>query len=476
MAGATVPDTFGLGGRYLGMGGGGVALVDDGPAAMMNPAGLSRMHQPTAGLAFSAAFARVKEIPPLWWDTNRDGVVDERDTALTYDGGVEDALGLHFFMGRHVGGKFGIALAGYLPTNRLLRFATFEPSLPNYFMYSNRPQRYAMAGGVGGELFKGFNIGVGVDFVPRAKLYMLLTGEASITGDVDPEGQIEDLVTDIVIDVHELTLDLVPGFAPIVGVQVEFGKYASALDGLVLGAMYRGKVGLPIETTLDAQVNLTAEDIGDLEPFIIALVAKAGLNLFDHYVPQTAALGLAYKKHEILSGYVDVRWTDWRGMLLNVARLEYAEIESPLVSLDDTVHDGNEYEVQLRSVVSARAGAEVYLPRLELDNAWRYLQITLRAGVGWEPSPLVGQGEGSALLDADRMLFTVGGGVEAWDPKGLIDAPWRIDLFGQFHLLASGTFPHGADEPVAGTPVDGDTIPVGGHLLVVGGQISFDYN
>ncbi|MBA2321278.1 MAG: hypothetical protein H0V89_08995, partial [Deltaproteobacteria bacterium] len=37
---ATVPDSFGVGARWSGAGAAGVAVVEDGAAAMLNPAGL----------------------------------------------------------------------------------------------------------------------------------------------------------------------------------------------------------------------------------------------------------------------------------------------------------------------------------------------------------------------------------------------------------------------------------------------------
>ena len=96
----------------MGAGGGCVGLVDDGASAMMNPAGLSRIRQPTVGLGAMGAIERFDDLPDLYWDTNRDGVIDDRDAPLEYDANVDDAVGFHFFAGRNVGGKFGIGAAG----------------------------------------------------------------------------------------------------------------------------------------------------------------------------------------------------------------------------------------------------------------------------------------------------------------------------------------------------------------------------
>ena len=103
------------------------------------------------------------------------------------------------------------------------------------------------------------------------------------------------------------------------------------------------------------------------------------------------------------------------------------------------VTDGNDHDIVLRSVVSVRTGTELLLPKWELNNDFRYVRLMIRGGFMWEPSPLVSQGDSSAFLDADRMGFALGAGFESWDPWELVDGPWRIDLFSQYHVLGSGT-------------------------------------
>jgi len=472
VARATVPDLYGLGARSMGMGGGGVAYVDDGPSAMINPAGLSRMRQPSAGLGISAAIESFKDVPDLWWDTNRDGSTDANDPPLVYDTGVDDAIGMHFFFGRHIGEKFGIGIAGYLPVNRLLRLETFEPSLPTYFMYDNRTQRYSLAISVGGRIVKGLHVGVGVDFVPRAKLDILMTADAQFVGDENGE----NVIGSMIVDVHELSVDLVPGFAPIVGIQLAFGEWTDALDGLVVAGSYRGEVGLPIEVNLDAQVNVEITDVGDLEPFVTALVVDAGLGLYDHFVPRTVTTGVAWKADR-WGVYGDVKWTDWSRMVLNVTRLTRAVVEAPLVDVpEDAVHDGNQFEAAFHDTVSARAGVELIAVSKELDTKWKYVKVRVRAGGGYEPTPLGEQGVTSSMIDTDRLYGTVGLGVETMDPLNLINAPVKFDLFGQGHLLTSGALVREATEPTPGYPREGTQIPYGGFIGVFGAQIGFDYH
>ncbi|MCO4743368.1 MAG: outer membrane protein transport protein [Proteobacteria bacterium] len=473
---ATVPDKYGPGARSRGMGGGGVALVEDGTAAYQNPAGLGRVRQPQAAIGIMAGKESLADIPPLWWDTNRDGVVDDRDTPLNVSADMDDPVGFNFHVGRQVGGKFGIGISGYMPAARLFRMATFEPDLPNYFMYTNRQQRYTLAAGVGGEIVRGVSIGASVDFVPQVVFAMNMTMDVTATSSQDAQG-IDELLTEIRIDTHEMSLDVVPGFAPILGIQLEVGRWFEPLDGLVIGAMYRGSVGLPIDINLNIQANINAEDIGDLDPFIMAAVIDTGVSIYDHYVPAVASFGAAWRTDDTLTAYADLRWTNWKPLSenLNVAHIVNPTITSPLIDISDSVVDGNSFEAAFKSTVSVAAGTELKLPRQEFESRWKYAQIAVRGGFAYVPTPLVGQGESSALLDTNRLTFSLGAGLEFWDPLKLVDAPVRLDAFGQYHVLAKGAIPRSADTPTPGFPVEADAIPFGGNLYVLGGQIGFDY-
>lgn len=471
---ATEPDLFGAGARASGLGGGGVALVDDGDAARINPAGLADVRRPTVAAGINGGLPRFAAVPDLWWDTNRDGRVDADDPPLAYDVNVDPIVGLNLSHGKNVGKKFALGISLYVPVQRLLRFSTFEPSLPSYFLYDNRPQRYTFALGVGGHVWKGLSVGASVDLLPAARYRVAMTIDATLTSDVDENGDVEQIVGDVAVDVHEMDLDLVPGFAPIVGVQVDFGKFAPALDGLWLGLVWQGSIGLPISVDLDLQTNVALADVGDLEPWVFAAILDAGLGLYDHYKPMQLTGGLAWRSPRF-SATADLKWTDWRPMTMNVARLDHLTVTSPIVNLGDVARDGNGLDVRLRPTVAARVGAEVVFPTIEAGERFKYVQIVARAGGGWEPTPLVSQGADTAVLDASRWMATAGLGVETWDPFDLIDGPVRIDGYGQLHGLVAAALPRSSATPRAGFPVDADAIPIGGGIVVGGVQIGFDY-
>lgn len=472
---ATVPDRYGFGGAAMGRGGGGVAVARDGVAMFLNPAGLARTRRPHAAFGLSYVHHDFADVGKLAWDTNRDGTIDQNDAGLDWNVDPDDAVGLQVAAGRNVGGKFGIGIGFYLPTQRLLRMQTMEPSLPQYFMYQNRSQRYVLAVGLGGEVLPGLSIGVGGDTVPTARVRVSLSIDAQLSGDGSEADDVEDLVTEVEIDVHQVELDLIPGFAPVAGIHLDFGRWVPALDGLTMGASYRGSVGLPIDVDIDGQVNVDVEDVGELEPYLTAVVLQAGLSMYDHYSPARFDVGLGYEARDLLTAYVDVRYTMWSGMPLAVAQVSSLDVTAPLVDLDSVFVDGNDYSVVLRDTVSVRAGLEWVFPRWYLDLPVRYLRIRGRVGGGYEPSALASQGANSAFLDADRLWVTAGGGVEFWDPFKLVDGPIGLDAYAQYHALGQGTLPRQASEPTAGYPLGQSGIPIGGSIFVAGIEWSFDY-
>ncbi|MEQ1567480.1 MAG: hypothetical protein ABMA64_17700, partial [Myxococcota bacterium] len=343
--------------------------------------------------------------------------------------------------------------------------------------YDNRPQRFVAAASVGGELLKGVAIGVGANLLAKAEVRIGATLAADVGPPATTSGtDLSSVVSEVTIDVHDIDFRVVPAVAPLAGVQIDVGRWIAPLDGLMLGAAYQGRVGLPLLVDLDVQGNATLSGFGDLDPYVAAAIVQASYTLFDHYVPERLNFGVAYRRSDVITVTLDGRWTDWRGLVLNVAQLDGAEVTSPFVSLDDAkIKDGNPYAVTIRSTMGARTGLELALPRIELERKIDYVQLTLRGGFAYEPTPLVSQGITSAFLDSDRSTYTFGVGLEHHDPFGWTDGAVSFDLAAQWHQLARVQLPRGSDTPRAGYARGAPGIGVGGSIGVISGQWSFEY-
>src|SRR5262249_48837657 len=84
---------------------------------------------------------------------------------------------------------------------------------------------------------------------------------------------------------------------------------------------------------------------------------------------------------------------------------------------------------RMHDTIGLRAGAEW---RHELGSAQSLL---VRAGAGWEPSPVPDQVLSSSIADNDRVVIAVGGGLLATRLAGLLEHPTSIDLAVEWHAL-----------------------------------------
>jgi long-subunit fatty acid transport protein len=470
-------DIYGFGAQSIGRGQGGIAIADDSTTVFRNPALLQDLKMAEAVLGFGAYRATFSEVPPLYWDTNQDGIIDQNDDPLRVQPDAPSADALSISIGRNVGKRFGMAFNGFVPTGSLLRFRTIEPAMPNWVMYGNRSQRYEFALGFGAELVDGLSVGAASEIVARARYRVSADITAGASAAQDGSTDASDLVDEVVIDVHDMTLDLVPSFVPIVGLYADVGEWVPALEGLSAGMVYRWPSGVPIEVDLDIQINGSLNDLADFDPMLLTLALPAQFQIFDHYVPGRLSFGAAYQYQDVVRGYVDVHRNQWSGMRLNVAKLTAAEINSELIQIgSDGVVDGNAYKVEFTDTTSVNLGLEAFLPPVQVGGAAKQLEIVIRSGFGYIPSPLVSQGDQSIFLDSDRMLFAGGLGLTHQDPFKLVPGPVSWDVFFTMHTLAKGELrPNGSGESRPGSPVNGQPVPIGGNLWSSGAQWSVEF-
>jgi hypothetical protein len=469
-------DTLGFGARAMGRGAGGVALADGAGDVFRNPALLQELEDAQALLGISLHRSAFTPIPAVWWDTNRDGRIDDTDPGLEIGVDPDPADAMQFALGQAVGPRLGLGLAAHMPTKRILRITTFDPSLPNYFMLGDRQQRFELAAGFGWEALDGLSLGGALELLAQTRFHVLgtLTTSASLGGDTLED--LGDLLGEVEVDIHEMRMDLVPSVAPVLSLHWDAGASIAALEGLQGGLVFRGSAGMPVDVILDMQANVAVEGMGDLEPFILTALIPAHMAFLEHYIPPQLTGGLAWTGWDGIRLYADLRRTHWVDWEMNIAHLVEGEIDSQLLDLEDgEITDGNILELSLENTVGIRAGGEVALAPIDVGGRIESLHLTLRGGFNLEPSPLVSQGVGSALLDADRLGFSVGASLAHADPFAIVSGPISWDAFGAWQVLATGALP-ATDAPHSpGQPVDGSGVPVGGSLWSMGLQASIDH-
>lgn len=467
-ASASPWDVYGQGGSRMGRAGGGMAIPENVDSIVANAAALAGMERGEVGLGFLAGDMKFLPFSPVYWDTNRDGTIDDEDTPLDIQPDYEAVRGFSVAITHPFGPKIAGGLAAYVPVQHLMTLQSFDPQLPTYFLYANRMQRYDFALELAARPIAGLAIGVGAQILPRAHFALDATLDATVSS--ADSASASDLLA-LSMDIHELSLEVVPGYAPNVSLHWDAGQVVPALQGLYLGAAWRGATGLPVDVDLKLQINAGTEQIGDIPPATLPLYLALQLGIFDHYQPSQLSLGAAYRLQDALTFSADVRRTAWDQMTVSVAKVTTATVNGALVDLSDlTVEDGNPYAITLAPTWSPRIGADLAFPAINGGKRAGEVRIVTRGGLGYEPSPLVSQTASSALLDADRLIFAVGAGVSHDDPlhpKGARRMHW--DAFFQYHLLANGALDRGTPTtPTAGYSVDGSAVPIGGHLYAAG--------
>lgn len=469
---------YGFGARKMGRGGGGVALAEGAESILQNPAALAGQRHPQASFGFVGVDSEFLPFPAVWWDTNRDGLVDDTDEPLEVAPEYDPVMGVMVGITRPIGPYFSFGAGLFLPIDRLIRLQTFDPQLPTYFLYENRAQRYELVLGAGVRPWGGLSIGGGVQVIPRAKYHIAATLDLTVSGVEDGDTGAGDVIG-ASLDVHDMELDLVPGVAPVVSLHWDAGAAIPALRGLEVGASWRGDAGLPVDVDIDLQVNARGEDLGDLDPLVLPFTLGIGLGVFDHYTPSQLNLGVAYRFLDAITLTADVKRTAWDLATPSIAQVTHFTIEGTGLDVgDDATGEGNPYDVQLQATWSPRLGVEVLMPPFRLWPAFGDWRVSARGGVGYEPTPLVSQSAATALLDGNRTLFAFGLGVEHDDPFRRPDHTrrMRLDGFLQYHIVQAGALDRGQPEaPTAGYSVDGSPIPIGGHLLAAGVQWGLEY-
>lgn len=469
-------DLVGFGSPGAARVGGGVALPDGAQTVFLNPAMLPDLDGSQLSVGFALLRGQMRPMPAVWWDTNRDGQIDDLDPALEVQVDPDPADAVSVALGRSIGSRFGLAFAATLPVRRLLRIQTFEPSLPVYPMLTNTAQRFDMALGFGWEQLPGLSVGGAVQVIARARFSLTTTLDLQVRGAAEGDTGVETLISELSLDPHVMTVDIVPALAPMVALHWEVGELAPALDGLALGGTWRASTGVPVDVEVDLQANVQVEELGELDPLGLTLLAPLRLVIYDHYLPEQWTFGVAWRAPERFAVFLDGRHTRFAPMRLSVAQVVDSEVRSQLFGEESVpVGDGNPAGGELRNTTSVRGGGELHLPRWEPGGGVGWLQGVVRLAAGYEPAALASQGEGTSLLDADRLLLGGGLGVAHGDPFELVDGPVRWDLHVQAQVLGQGELAVDTTPYRPGAPVDGGSLPIGGTLWTAGVQTSIDY-
>ena len=174
---------------------------------------------------------------------------------------------------------------------------------------------------------------------------------------------------------------------------------AAPVGGVIVTPIPRLRIGASARGALDLRLGL--DIVANVDAAAVSGDAVISVRSSSYYTPAKVAAGIAYDVTPDLTVAADAAWNAWshlRGGLPDVRVLVELGITPPLVSAlfpPDNFAD----------TVSFRAGAE-----------WRHdvrggcQTLALRAGYGFEPSPVPAQTGLPSLADNDRHIASLGAG------------------------------------------------------------------
>jgi hypothetical protein len=392
------------------MGGTGVASATGVDATYTNPALLSLVHENKLTLGFAgASFDLHADGPQL------PGRVSTRP-AKGYVVGV--AVPIPF--GGFLRDRIATGFAFYTPTDALVRGSILYPETPEFPLLPDRAQSIAVRIGAGADIGYGIRVGAGVAAL------------ANLVGSIDV---------------------LSAGGA--VGSKVD-DQGPDGRPRWRVGASYRGSIGATFAVNVDASKLSTL----NLPVFNIAGVAQ--------YDPDEFAFEVAHMRDgwTLAAGVTWKHWAAYPGVfeptILCPSGQDCAALTPPPIAFSNTL-----------------------VPRLGAEKHWALVHraaIRARAGFFYEPTPVPGSLVSSQaydlpsqglinvptrFFDTSRYVLSLGGGVDLGD-----HAPFTVDFWAQYHILANATVqtctgPNGACTPDIGS----GAAKLSGNVLAYGAMV-----
>ncbi len=404
-AAASSEDLFGYGPSSQAMGMTGAALGSGFETVYGNPALLSLSRDRKLSLGFTGA----------WYDLHADGPQAPGNMHLQSVHGMVIGATLPLGFGGVLRDRLTLGVGFFTPTDVVVRGRVLYPEKPQFGVLGDRAQSVAIQMGLGANLGHGLRLGGG------------FAALAAIAGKVlvatNESGQVGTKVDD----------QLVATYGAILGASYDLG------DDYRLGLTYRG--------VLDARfaVTIVVKDLGSLEvpPFNIAGLAQ--------YDPRQLQAEVA-RVSGPWRGAVGLTWRNWS---------RYPGPPEPTVLCPPEEPDCGALRpppFNFKDTFSPRLGVE------HLIAAARGIELHLRGGYAYEPSPAPEQTRESNFYDNARHVVTLGYGLHLSEPY----APITLDLFAQYHALAPRTHVKDPDVP-ADNPGFPETKTHGS--IVVGGLV-----
>ncbi len=391
LATASVLDTFGFGARGMAMGSAHTAIPSDSSANYYNPGALTLHEDVQIDLGYLRTASSLRM-------NGEDLHVDESHGSM---------IGL-VVPGQIGSTRLALGLSFYMPDARISRVRALPETQPRFVTLDNRGQHVEILANLAVRPLPSLSIGGGLAFLTSTR------GQVTIEGDlttVPEEGRLHTAVD----------VDFETARFPMAGIH-----WTPRADW-AFGARYRGESQVKLD--LNALVNAKITGLLGNEPLDgIMDVTSFNTNFF---APQQVTVGAGWWTTPNLLFALDISWLDWSNFPTPTADVSIDFQVDPLETDALLPAPSSPKAPGFQDTYSIRSGMEYSL------DVHRLVDLKLRAGYGYEPSPAPEQKGPTNYIDNDKHLVTTGVGVGLFsNPKGG-KRPVQLDVTGQTLILPS---------------------------------------
>lgn len=378
---------FGVGPRAIAMGGAYAALGEDVAGIYYNMAAITQVERFQIELGYVYA-------KPNW---SLNGKVHDMDAnrGVAFGAIVSTVL---------VGHRLSIGVNSFIPDDHVLRFLVLPTDHPHSPFTANANHTAVSVFGGGLEIFSWWSVGAGAN------------------AQADNRGGIDVRINEDSPSYSALESKIGSCFSPVAGL------WFRPLEWLRAGASYREKM----EITLELPNTIDVPPLKVFDDNSLAILRESHLvllaNTWSHFSPRQFELGVAARPHERLLVSGDVTYMVWSEMPTD-APASSVYLSGGLNDIFPTVNGPPPPDPDFRNTLNPALGLEGRVLR------GNHLDLDLRGGYRFRPTPVPDQTGFSNYLDSDTHLFSSGVGLTFGGLTELLPRPFSFDAFVQYQLM-----------------------------------------
>jgi long-chain fatty acid transport protein len=383
VARANPVDTFGFGSRAPAMGNAATADVEDASANYYNPAGLVRGRDLRIDIGYRYAQPMLE--------------LNHRDVGVDASRGFSVGLAAPSHIGPF---RFAFGALLFLPDQRVTRVRSLPYEQPRFVYYDNRVQRLLLSANLAIQIIPGLYIGGGLTFMSKTSGDLFLRGDVAVS---DPDDS--SLQTKIAVD-------LVAVRYPQAGILWDLSRTVS------LGLTYRHSFQLGLDQAFRVDGNVGNPGLPPVVSNAYFAARSISADLFQPW-QLTGGLRVAFGRLNVL---YDLTFARWSGFPVPAADLS--------VGLDIGVFN-NKVHLPGKRVYPGAYFHDIVIPRLGVEARVferERVQLDLRGGYSYEPTPVPEQIYDSNFADSDKHTFSAGLGIDLPRLQPILALPLSFDF------------------------------------------------